>query len=147
MSARGEHNVGSLCRTKLREDLFTVGFGTNGGTVAAAAGWNEPMQVMTVQPARPDSYERLFHLSEVPACLMHLRHPTRDVLRQALASPRLERAIGVVYRPDTELESHYFQAILPSQFDAYVWFDDSSAVTALAAELPAGVPETYPFGL
>jgi len=83
----------------------------------------------------------------VPACLVHLRHPRRETLRDALSSPRLERAIGVVYRPDTELESHYFQAILPQKFDEYLWFDRSSAVTALPAAIPAGVPDTYPFGL
>jgi protein-L-isoaspartate(D-aspartate) O-methyltransferase len=147
MGARGEHNVGSLCRSRFGEDLFVVGFGTNSGTVAAAPGWDEPMQVMTVQPALPESYESLFHLSEVPACLMQLRHPRRDAIREELSWPRLERAIGVVYRADTELESHYFQAILPSQFDEYIWFDRSSAVTALSNEVPAGIPDTYPFGL
>jgi protein-L-isoaspartate(D-aspartate) O-methyltransferase len=147
MATRGEHNVGSLSRSKLDEDAFIVGFGTNGGTVAAAPGWDQPMQVMSVQPALPGSYESLFHLSEVPACLMHLRHPRRDLVREELQLPRLERAIGVVYRPDTELESHYFQAVLPYQFDEYIWFDHSSAVTALAGEAPAGIPDTYPFGL
>jgi protein-L-isoaspartate(D-aspartate) O-methyltransferase len=147
MGARGEHNVGSLCRAELGDDLFVVGFGTNRGTVAAAPGWDEAMQAMSVQPAVPESYESLFHRSEVAACLLPLRHPRRDIVRQALSWPRLERAIGVVYRPDTELESHYFQAILPSQFDEYIWFDQSTAVTALAHEVPAGLPDTYPFGL
>jgi erythromycin esterase-like protein len=147
MGVRGEHNVGSLCRAKLGDDLFVVGFGTNSGTVAAAPAWDEPMQVMSVQPALPESYESLFHRSEVTACLMPLRQPRRDVVRQELSWPRLERAIGVVYRPDTELESHYFQAILPRQFDEYIWFDQSTAVTALSHEAPAGIPDTYPFGL
>jgi protein-L-isoaspartate(D-aspartate) O-methyltransferase len=147
MAVRGEHNVGSLCRAKLGEASFIVGFGTNSGTVAAAHGWDEPMQVMSVQPALPESYESLCHLSAVPACLMHLRHPRREAIREELSWPRLERAIGVVYRPDTELESHYFQAVLPTQFDEYIWFDHSSAVTALAREVPAGSPDTYPFGL
>jgi len=62
-------------------------------------------------------------------------------------APRLERAIGVVYRPDTELQSHYFQAVLPVQFDEYVWFDETSAVTPLATTETHGVPETYPFGV
>ena len=64
-----------------------------------------------------------------------------------LAEPRLERAIGVVYRPDTELLSHYFRAVLSEQFDAYVWFETTRAVTPLGEGRPAGVPETYPFGL
>ena len=147
MGARGEHNVGSLCRQRFGEQLVSVGFGTNSGTVAAASGWDEPMQVMRVRPALAESYEALFHAAGVPAGLFHLRHPRRDALRDELGEPRLERAIGVVYRPDTELQSHYFQAVLPRQFDEYIWFDRSSAVTPLPSELPTGVPDTYPFGL
>ena len=64
-----------------------------------------------------------------------------------LSTPRLERAIGVVYRPETELLSHYFHAVLSEQFDAYVWFETGRAVTPLAAGGPEGTPETYPFGL
>ncbi len=147
MGARGEHNVGSLCRQRFGDEVVSVGFGTHTGTVAAASGWDEPMQVMAVRPALAESYEALFHASGVPAGLVHLRQPRRDALRDELSEPRLERAIGVVYRPDTELQSHYFQAILPRQFDEYIWFDRSTAVTPLAAELPVGVPDTYPFGL
>lgn len=147
MGARGEHNVGSLCREKFGENVYAIGFGINGGTVAAASGWDEPMEVMQVRPALADSYEGLFHAAGIPAGLLHLRHPRRDAIREELSAPRLERAIGVVYRPDTELQSHYFQASLPRQFDEYVWFDRSSAVTPLASELPVGVPDTYPFGL
>jgi erythromycin esterase-like protein len=76
-----------------------------------------------------------------------LREPRREAVREELLPPRLERAIGVVYRPETELQSHYFQASLPRQFDEYVWFDRSSAVTPLPSALPAGVPDTYPFGV
>jgi protein-L-isoaspartate(D-aspartate) O-methyltransferase len=147
MGARGEHNVGSLCREKFGEGLFAIGFGTDSGTVAAASGWDEPMQVMQVRPALADSYEGLFHAAGFPAGLVHLRHPRREAVREELGAPRLERAIGVVYRPDTELQSHYFQATLPLQFDEYVWVDRSSAVTPLPSELPVGVPDTYPFGL
>jgi protein-L-isoaspartate(D-aspartate) O-methyltransferase len=147
MGARGEHNVGSLCREKFGESVYAIGFGTDGGTVAAASGWDEPMEVMQVRPALADSYEGLFHAAGIPAGLLHLRHPRREAIREELAAPRLERAIGVVYRPETELQSHYFQASLPRQFDEYVWFDRSSAVTPLASELPVGVPDTYPFGL
>jgi protein-L-isoaspartate(D-aspartate) O-methyltransferase len=88
---------------------------------------------MNVRPARPDSYERLCHDAGIPAFLLSLRDPVRDELRDELADPRLERAIGVVYRPETELASHYFQAILPAQFDEYLWFDETEAVAALPA--------------
>jgi erythromycin esterase-like protein len=126
-----------------------VGFGTDHGTVAAASDWDEPMERMPVKPARSDSYERLFHDSEVPAFLLHLRDPRRAAVRDELIAPRLERAIGVVYRPDTERASHYFHASLPHQFDEYVWFDETRAVEALPTDgRPiADMPETYPFGL
>ena len=78
---------------------------------------------------------------------MPLREPRRDEVRDELASPRLERAIGVIYRPETELQSHYFQASLPHQFDEYVWIDETSAVAPLPAHELAEAPETYPFGL
>ncbi len=131
MAARGEHNVGHLCRRAFGDELFVVGFGTDHGTVAAAHAWDEPMQRMRVRPARADSYERLCHDAGIPAFLLHLRDPVRAALRDELSDPRLERAIGVVYRPDTELASHYFQAVLPLQFDEYVWFDETTAVQAL----------------
>ena len=143
MAARGEHNVGQLCRKAFGEDVFIVGFGTDHGTVAAADAWDEPMQRMSVRPARADSYERLCHDAGVPAFLLSLRDPAREALRDELADPRLERAIGVVYRPQTELQSHYFQAVLPAQFDEYIWFDETSAVE------PLGMPARteHPLGL
>jgi len=131
MAARGEHNVGQLCRNAFGDDVFVVGFGTDHGTVAAAHAWDEPMERMRVRPARADSYERLCHDTGIPAFLLHLRDPVRAALRDELAEPRLERAIGVVYRPETELASHYFQAILPAQFDEYIWFDETEAVRPL----------------
>ena len=85
--------------------------------------------------------------SAVPAFLLPLRYPAREAVREELMTPRLERAIGVVYRPETELASHYFQAILPAQFDEYVWFDRTVAVTALGRVSRSGMPDTYPFGL
>jgi protein-L-isoaspartate(D-aspartate) O-methyltransferase len=139
MAARGEHNVGHLCRKAFGAGVYIVGFGTDHGTVAAAHNWDDPMTVMQVRPSRSDSYERLCHDSGVPAFLLHLRDPVRDQLRDELADPRLERAIGVVYRPDTELQSHYFQAILPAQFDEYIWFDETRAVDPLPAP-PASHP-------
>lgn len=149
MNLRGEHNVGQLCRTKFGNAAYIVGFGTDHGTVAAASDWDEPMQRMRVRPARPDSYERLCHDARIPAFLLHLREPRRRALRDELTEPRLERAIGVVYRPDTELQSHYFHACLPEQFDEFVWFDETRAVEPLALEraLSGDLPDTYPFGV
>jgi protein-L-isoaspartate(D-aspartate) O-methyltransferase len=147
MSVRGEHNVGSLCRARFGDAVFNVGFGTNDGTVAAASEWDGPMQIMQVRPALSGSYEALFHDSQSPACLLHLRHPVREAVREELSRARLERAIGVIYRPESELQSHYFQAVLPKQFDEYIWFDRTCAVSPLAAAAPVGVPDTYPFGV
>jgi erythromycin esterase-like protein len=116
--------------------------------VAAATDWDGPMEVKRVRPAHADSYERLCHDAAVDAFALALREPRRRDVRDELAAARLERAIGVVYRPETELASHYFQAVLPAQFDEYVWFDETRAVTPLAAAaVTSGVPETYPFGL
>ena len=87
------------------------------------------------------------HDAAVPAFLLSLRHPIRETIREELRAPRLERAIGVIYRPESELASHYFQASLSRQFDEYVWFDRTSAVMPLGQMQTAGMPETYPFGL
>ena len=122
-----------------------IGFGTHAGTVAAASDWDEPMQVMTVRPSRPDSVERLFHDSALERGVLMLDHDAE--LQQRLAGQRLERFIGVIYRPDTELHSHYAGVELARQFDAYVWFDRTRAVEPLPARPRAGVPETWPFGL
>jgi protein-L-isoaspartate(D-aspartate) O-methyltransferase len=132
MSVRGEHNVGHLCRKAFGDDVYIVGFGTDHGTVAASHVWDGPMERMHVRPARADSYERLCHDAGIAAFMLHLRGPVRRELRDELADPRLERAIGVVYRPQTELQSHYFQAVLPAQFDEYVWFDETGAVVPLS---------------
>jgi protein-L-isoaspartate(D-aspartate) O-methyltransferase len=149
MGLRGEHNVGQLCRAQLGRAAYIVGFGTDHGTVAAANDWDDPMLVMRVRPSHTDSYERVFHESRVPAFVLHLRDPARRAVRDELEAPRLERAIGVVYRPDTELQSHYFLASLPRQFDEFVWFDESSAVRPLAAARSRSheLPDTYPFGV
>lgn len=149
MSARGEFNVGHLCRTTFGSSAYLIGFGTDHGTVAAASNWDEPMQQMQVRPSHPSSYEHVFHESGQEACILHLREPRRPAVRDELLEPRLERAIGVVYRPETEMASHYFQAVLPEQFDEYIWFDETRAVTALEGRQQSGgdLPDTYPFGL
>ncbi|MGD8495558.1 MAG: protein-L-isoaspartate(D-aspartate) O-methyltransferase [Gemmatimonadales bacterium] len=147
MGARGEHNIGQLSREHFGDDAFLVGFGTDHGTVAAASDWDGPMHVKNVRPAHERSYERLFHETGIEAGLLHLRDPARDEVREELGPARLERAIGVIYRPETELQSHYFQASLPWQFDEYVWFDRTEAVRPLGGAELEGVPDTYPFGL
>ncbi len=131
MRARGEHNLGELARRHFGDAAYRVGFGTDHGTVAAAAAWGAPRERKSVVPARADSYEGLFHEVGVAAFRLHLRRPSRQALREELLAERLERAIGVVYRPDTELASHYFHASLPAQFDEYFWFDATTAVTEL----------------
>jgi erythromycin esterase-like protein len=143
---RGELNIGQLCRQRFGEAAALIGFGTHAGTVAAADDWDEPMQVKAVRPSRDDSYERLCHDSGVGRFLLDLK-AAPDSLRRDLAAWRLERFIGVIYRPRTELQSHYAQADLTRQFDAYVWFDETSAVTPLATAVQEGVDDTWPFGL
>ncbi|MDX2169203.1 MAG: erythromycin esterase family protein, partial [Deltaproteobacteria bacterium] len=147
MGARGELNVGQLVREAFGAEAYLVGFGTDHGTVAAASDWDGPLEIKAVRPAHAESYEWLCHAAELPAFLLPLREPRHPALRDELLAARLERAIGVIYRPESELASHYFQAVLPEQFDEYIWFDESRAVTPLGAAAPHGAPETYPFGL
>jgi len=147
MGARGEHNVGMLARQAFGDGAYLVGFGTDNGTVAAASAWGGPMGYETVRPAHPQSYEHVFHRTGLRAFALALREPARPELREELVPPRLERAIGVIYRPETELQSHYFRASLPHQFDDYLWFDRTHAVTAEHAARPTMFPDTYPFGL
>jgi erythromycin esterase-like protein len=103
------------------------------------------MEIKAVRPAHAESYERLCHDAGVPHFLLDLRR--RGELRDALLEPRLEQAIGVIYRPETELASHYFRAHLPRQFDEFAWFDESAAIRPLTSQELEGVPDTYPFGL
>jgi erythromycin esterase-like protein len=148
MGWQGEFNIGELCRTAYGEDAVLIGFGTDRGTVAAADDWNGEMKIKTVLPARPDSWESAFRKAGQARSLTDWRRRSdRRELVQALREPRLERAIGVVYRPQSEFLSHYFEAVLAEQFDAYVWFEGTRAVTPLPAERPHGAPDTYPFGL
>ncbi len=147
MSARGEHNIGELCRKGFGAQSYLIGFGTDHGTVAAASAWDGPMEVKAVQPSHPQSYERLFHLTNKPGLILPLRAGHELDVTTELSKPRLERAIGVIYRPETELASHYFEAELPRQFDEYIWIDRTSAITPLPAGQIKGVPDTYPFGV
>jgi protein-L-isoaspartate(D-aspartate) O-methyltransferase len=145
---REELNLGQLCRQHLPGQAALIGFGTHTGTVAAASNWDSPMKVMEVRPSLEGSYERACHDAGISRYLLDLREDEdRTELREALMAPRLERFIGVIYRPDTERFSHYAEAVLPRQFDAFVWFDTSRAVEPLPGKSRPGVPETYPFGL
>ncbi|AKH42121.1 erythromycin esterase-like protein [Altererythrobacter atlanticus] len=147
MGWRGEFNIGELCRMAHGHEAVLIGFGTDRGTVAAADDWGADMRVKTVREARPDSWEHAFRRSGYARSLTDWRGPEKSGLATKLRTSLLERAIGVVYRPETELLSHYFEAVLADQFDAYVWFEETQAVTPLGPEHPHGAPETYPFGL
>ncbi len=148
MGTHGEHNVGQLCRRALGTEAYLVGLGTDHGTVVAATDWGGPMQVKQVRPADPRSIEAVCHQTGLPAFVLPLRDSRHEAVRDELAAPRLERAIGVIYRPETELLSHYFQASLANQFDAWVWFDETSALHPLGGgATEPGLPDTYPFGV
>lgn len=148
MSARGELNIGQLARQEYGDDAYLIGFGTDHGTVAAASEWSGPMEVKQVQPSHIDSYERVCHEVQTDNFLLPLRQPLQSITRKKLLVERLERAIGVIYRPETELQSHYFYASLPNQFDEYIWFDETRAVEPLSKKTLEGVmPDTFPFGL
>lgn len=147
MSAGGEFNIGQLIRQKYGNAAYLIGFGTDHGTVAAASEWGGPMEIKQVQPAHIDSYESIFHKVHTDNFLLPLTQSLQEITRQKLLTERLERAIGVIYRPETELQSHYFYASLPRQFDEYIWFDETRAVEPLTRETTGGMPETFPFGL
>ena len=147
MSARGEFNIGQLVRETYGDSAYLIGFGTDHGTVAAASEWGGPMEVKQVQASHIDSYERLCHEVQTDNFLLPLRKPLQEITRNRLLGERLERAIGVIYRPESELQSHYFYASLPRQFDEYIWFDETRAVDPLSRETTKGMPETFPFGI
>jgi erythromycin esterase-like protein len=145
-TVRAELNLGQLCRERFGAEAALIGFGTHTGTVAAADDWDGDMKIKRVRPSHRDSYERLCHDSGVRRFLLD---PSGDeAVRSCLLKPRLERFIGVIYLPETELQSHYAQASLSRQFDAFVWFDQTQAVTALGPQhARPGAPDTYPFAL
>ena len=149
MSRRGELNIGQLAREKYGDDAILVGFTTHNGTVTAASDWGGQAERKHVRPALPDSYEALFHDARPPTRFLLTWGQNNDVTER-LRDLRLERAIGVIYRPETERASHYFHTQLPDQFDAVLHFDETRAVEPLeyTAEWERGeVPETYPFAV
>jgi erythromycin esterase-like protein len=148
MGERGELNLGQLVREHFGKEAVSIGFTTYDGTVTAASDWDTPAERKNVRPAHRESYEALFHEVDVRNFFLGLRDDV-DVA-SALRNERLERAIGVIYRPETELMSHYFHARLPDQFDAILHYDHTRAVEPLerTAEWEAGeVEETFPSGL
>lgn len=146
MSARGQLNLGQLVRAESGVGSYHLGFGTDHGTVLAAHAWGQEPEVVQVKPAQPRSYEGLFHQADRDAFLLPLQRGGIEAgLRRSLAEERLERAIGVVYRPRTELASHYFGAVLPAQFDEYCWFNETTAVTPLAGRTDAPTDPQHPF--
>jgi erythromycin esterase-like protein len=152
MGTQGEWNVGDLMRRRCPGETALVGFTTYAGTVRAACAWDAPGQVMTVRPGLPGSWETLLHEAGCPRFLLL---PDDDAsLREALSQPMLERAIGVIYRPESERRSHYFTARLADQFDAVIHIDQTSALQPLdgptgpAPAAPAeATADTYPSGL
>ena len=175
MGRHGELNVGQLVRERHGGDALLVGFTTYAGTVTAASDWDEPAERKTVRPALHDSYESAFHAAGIGNFALELRStdlgglatgppgppgarsapakPGRSSESEyagALLAPRLERAIGVIYRPETERHSHYFGAVLPRQFDVVLHYDHTRAVEPLertALWEHGEVPETYPSAL
>jgi len=143
----GEWNVGQLVRERHGHEALLVGFSTYQGSVTAATEWDGPAECKRVRPALPESYEALFHTVGIPNFLLPLREDGDAV--EALRPARLERAIGVIYRPETERLSHYFHARLPEQFDVVLHYDETQAVEPLeriALRDTAEAPETYPSG-
>jgi erythromycin esterase-like protein len=146
MGEMGELNLGQLVRQTHGREAFLVGFTTHTGTVRAASNWDAPARRMRVRASMAGSYERLFHDAGVSRFLLLLRD---GAAREALHAERLERAIGVIYRPESERLSHYFRARLPEQFDAVLHIDETSALQPLErwAHDEVDLPETYPFGI
>jgi erythromycin esterase-like protein len=145
MSQRGEINLGQLVRERMGADSMLVGFSTFTGTVMAASDWDGPHETKPVRPGLPNSYEALFHEVGMPSFLLQLRD--NATLKESLRPRRLQRAIGVIYRPHTERFSHYFGTVLPEQFDALVHFDETRAIAPLddvETIDPHELPETYP---
>jgi erythromycin esterase-like protein len=148
MGQWGELNIGQLTQQKFKAHAFSIGFSTYTGTVTAASGWDAPAECKQVRKGLSGSYEALFHQVGISNYMLILRGD--EPLSEALRGPRLERAIGVIYSPLSERQSHYFDANLPQQFDALIHFDKTQAVVPMerAPQWEYGeVSETFPSGL
>ena len=147
MADYGELNVGQLVRERYGSQAVLVGFTTFTGTVTAASDWDGPAERKRVRPALASSYERLFHEVGLTNFVLDLHN---SELSKVLSEPRLERAIGVIYVPQTERQSHYFDARLSDQFDAVIHFDETQALEPLeryALWETGEPPETFPTGI
>src|SRR2546430_101968 len=147
MSQHGELNVGQLIRDRFGNEAVLIGFSTHHGSVTAASDWGAEAERKSVRPALRGSYEELFHETGLERFWIDLRRMGEKV-PDALWGPRLERAIGVIYRPESERLSHYFHARLPKQFDAVIHIDETRAVEPLERTSvwdKGELPETYPF--
>jgi erythromycin esterase-like protein len=148
MCERGEWNLGQLVRERFGLRAVLIGFTTHSGSVTAASDWDDPAERKNVRPSLPGSYERLFHEAEQARFWLDFKKHSK--IKALLRAPALERAIGVIYRPDTERASHYFTARLSDQFDAVLHFDHTRAVEPLErnAKWTRGeVEETFPTGI
>jgi erythromycin esterase-like protein len=148
MAEHGELNVGQLVRQRYGSEAALVGFTTYTGTVTAASDWDGPAERKRVRPALPNSYEASFHEIGTPNFVLPLNDSRQVAI--ALRDPRLERAIGVIYLPQTERQSHYFEARLSDQFDAAIHFDETHALEPLercALWETGEPPETFPTGV
>jgi erythromycin esterase-like protein len=146
LAGLGELNLGQLARERYGDACCAIGMTTHDGEVTAAQEWEEPAALRTVRPSLPGSYERLFHDTGLAAFMLQLS--TSDLAR-VLVGPRLQRAIGVLYRPETERASHYFSARLPEQFHLLVHVDRTRALEPLEkwGRHEVDLPETYPTGV
>jgi protein-L-isoaspartate(D-aspartate) O-methyltransferase len=146
-SDRHRLNLGQLCRERWGDDVAAIGMGTHTGSVACASRWGAEMEIKRIRPSHQDSYEAWMHASGKPRFLLDLRAKAHPLLHKPLLKRRLERYIGVIYRPESELHSHYMEASLPQQYDAFLWFDETLPVTPLQSEQGSGSADTFPSGL
>ncbi|WP_390913777.1 erythromycin esterase family protein [Pseudosulfitobacter sp. SM2401] len=144
---RGELNIGQLCREEYGDTVALIGFGTASGTVAAASEWDAPLETKDIRPPRPQSYEALCHDVDLERFLWDFKKEHPPEFLRLLNQQRLQRYIGVIYRSETERASHYSYAYLAKQYDAFVWFDQTRAVSALPTLTNIKEDKTYPFGL
>lgn len=149
MGAGGELNVGQLVRQHYGDYALLIGFSTYTGTVTAAHNWDQPAQRYQVRPGLPGSWEELLHETGRDRFVFDI--PKSGSLADELREPRLQRAIGVIYRPETERFSHYSEVRLPDQFDTLIHLDVTSALHPLDKdsgwETAKELPDTYPFAL
>lgn len=154
MGQRGEINIGQLTREQFGDKVFSVGFTTSTGTVTAASNWGGAVERKTIRQPLPGSCEEIFQSAKIPAFILHLKTAELKALFQ---EPLLQRAIGVMYKPETERWSHYFETILSEQFDAIIHVDETHALELLDKSLhwrkphenvqEEDLPDTYPFGV